>query len=634
MAISRPDPQAKDNGVPSPVMENSPVKLRSYQEEMLGASLKRNVIVAMDTGSGKTHVAIFRILAELERSNPTKLVWFMSPSVALSQQQYQVLSETLPEYMVKTLLGRDGIDKWRDQRLWDAVLTNVRVVVGTPAVLEQALTHGFVHMSRLSLLVFDEAHRCIKGGPMNTIMANFYHVAKNRGESTPHILGLTASPVMSAKPGDLEQIEWNLDAKAITPKRHRSELELYVHPPEITCVQYSSDTTAGEHTFSSMCSALNHAVRSYDLSTDPYIVELVDLGDERSKRALETQAEKPNTFVYKQLKALRQRSNALLEQLGPTAADWYIQRCIERFRQSIQVDTPVLLDVAEKERKHLANIFENLSPSSSNETGRYIVTDKVSSLINMLKQHVSPSLRGLIFVEQRAAVHALAHLLRQEPSINEWFSIGTFVGLSNIYNKTPVADLAAAKDQQQDLIGFRDGTLNLMIATNVLEEGIDVTACNLIICFDPPKNLVSFVQRRGRARQRDSKYVVFLGTDEFKADPSKWQYLEAKMKQAYMDELRALPGSEPEEDDENDLESKVYRIDSTGAVLTRANAKAHLYHFCAVSTLHASRYVDLRPTFDTTNNGGRTPYTAHVQLPSFVHPNVRTASSSQAWRGT
>lgn len=49
------------------------VKLRSYQQEMLDESMKRNVIVAMDTGSGKTHVGIARIQAELERSQPGKV---------------------------------------------------------------------------------------------------------------------------------------------------------------------------------------------------------------------------------------------------------------------------------------------------------------------------------------------------------------------------------------------------------------------------------------------------------------------------------------------------------------------------------------------------------------------------------
>lgn len=49
------------------------VRLRSYQAEMLEKSLKQNVIVAMDTGSGKTHVAIARIQAELERSEHGKV---------------------------------------------------------------------------------------------------------------------------------------------------------------------------------------------------------------------------------------------------------------------------------------------------------------------------------------------------------------------------------------------------------------------------------------------------------------------------------------------------------------------------------------------------------------------------------
>lgn len=80
----------------------------------------------------------------------------MSPSLALSGQQHRVLQEYLSAYHVLSLTGNDGVDKWTEQRLWDAVLSNVRVVVGTPKVLEDALTHGFVRMSRLALLVFDE----------------------------------------------------------------------------------------------------------------------------------------------------------------------------------------------------------------------------------------------------------------------------------------------------------------------------------------------------------------------------------------------------------------------------------------------------------------------------------------------
>jgi len=36
--------------------ENKPYRLRSYQAEMVEESLTENIIVAMDTGSGKTHM--------------------------------------------------------------------------------------------------------------------------------------------------------------------------------------------------------------------------------------------------------------------------------------------------------------------------------------------------------------------------------------------------------------------------------------------------------------------------------------------------------------------------------------------------------------------------------------------------
>lgn len=41
---------------------------RNYQLELLEESLKRNIIIALDTGSGKTHIAVLRIKTEvLER---------------------------------------------------------------------------------------------------------------------------------------------------------------------------------------------------------------------------------------------------------------------------------------------------------------------------------------------------------------------------------------------------------------------------------------------------------------------------------------------------------------------------------------------------------------------------------------
>ncbi len=48
------------------------LRTRGYQQEMLEESFKKNIIIALDTGSGKTHIAILRIKAEVERE-PVKV---------------------------------------------------------------------------------------------------------------------------------------------------------------------------------------------------------------------------------------------------------------------------------------------------------------------------------------------------------------------------------------------------------------------------------------------------------------------------------------------------------------------------------------------------------------------------------
>lgn len=84
--------------------------------------------------------------------------------------------------------------------MWDDALRNINIVVCTHQVLLDALIHGFVQLHKIALLVFDEAHHCVRSHPANKIMQNFYHASRyERQEKLPSILGLTASPVVRRK---------------------------------------------------------------------------------------------------------------------------------------------------------------------------------------------------------------------------------------------------------------------------------------------------------------------------------------------------------------------------------------------------------------------------------------------------
>lgn len=132
---------------------------------------------------------------------------------------------------MQLLTGNDNVDHWTDQRTWDAVLANVRIVVSTHKVLLDACDHGFVQMSQVALLIYDEGeiprcyantqvdifqrivrfetalieqHRanildCVGGHPANDLQRNHYFPRLREDAYVPKILGLTASPVMKAK---------------------------------------------------------------------------------------------------------------------------------------------------------------------------------------------------------------------------------------------------------------------------------------------------------------------------------------------------------------------------------------------------------------------------------------------------
>lgn len=140
-------------------------------------------------------------------------VWFLAPTVALCEQQHKYIESRLPNASPILLVGSSNLDYWSEQSIWDAALHNHRIVISTHAILLDAMQHGFVQLSSLALLVFDEgkvlmmsnlteltlvqAHHCNGKHAANSIMQQFYHNQKrDKGlNGVPHILGLSASPV-------------------------------------------------------------------------------------------------------------------------------------------------------------------------------------------------------------------------------------------------------------------------------------------------------------------------------------------------------------------------------------------------------------------------------------------------------
>ena len=463
-------------------------------------------------------------------------------------------------------------------------------------------------------------------------MQSFYHPRKSKeGLHVPHILGISASPVMRSDPLSLNKIEETLDAVTKTPTKHRAELRSQVKLPLLLQVYYRSlspEESLKGYTIS--MESLRLACKGLKFAEDPYVLSLTNENTEKSLRKLDRIRMNQNTYCQEQMRSFYATSLNIYKEIGPWAADFYISEVIAKYAAMTDANENSLgiWDVPSMEKQYLNNALKRVKitrVSSAAPDEILSLSDKATKLIECLLQEPS-TFSGIVFVQERATVSVLAHMLSVHRDTRDRFRIGTMVGTSaNPSRKRNVGELIDVDTQKNTLALFKAGILNLVIATSVLEEGIDVPACNLVICFQKPVNLKSFVQRRGRARHRESKLVLLLDLEMDRT--SEWEQLEVAMKKIYEDEMRSLQQALVLEDLE-ETDGRQFRVLSTGALLDLDNAVPHLYHFCA--TLPSRQYVDLRPEFICSDVGAG-QILARVILPLSVNECVRTAESKRTW---
>ena len=106
------------------------------------------------------------------------------------------------------------------------------------------------------------------------------------------------------------------------------------------------------------------------------------------------------------------------------------------------------------------------------------------------------SICGIVFVERRHTAFALNKLIVElcnwDPDL---FFIRSHHITGNVVGRTGESEVLYKK-QEDILRKFRQKELNLLISTSVLEEGVDIPKCNLVVRFDLPVDYRSYVQSK------------------------------------------------------------------------------------------------------------------------------------------
>ncbi|KAL2468872.1 Endoribonuclease Dicer-like protein 1 [Forsythia ovata] len=636
---------------------------RQYQLDVLEQAKKRNTIAFLETGAGKTLIAVLLIKSvyvELQKQNKKMLAVFLVPKVPLVYQQAEVIREQTG-YQVGHYCGEMGQDFW-DARRWQREFEAKQVLVMTAQILLNILRHSIVRMDAINLLVLDECHHAVKKHPYSLVMSEFYHTTPR--EKRPSVFGMTASPVnlkgVSSQVDcavKIRNLESKLDSIVCTIK-DRKELEKHVPMPSEMVVEYDKAASLWSlhQQIKQLEQAVEEAARSSSRKSKWQFMGARDAGAKEELRQVYGVSERTESDGAANLIQKLRAINYALGELG----QWCAYKVAQAFLTALQNDERAnyQLDVKFQEsylHKVVSLLQCNLSEGAiSEETtsvadidsgagngpeeleegeltnshvvsgGEHVdaiigaavadgkVTPKVQSLIKILLRYEHmEDFRAIIFVERVVAALVLPKVFAELPSLS-------FVKSASLIGHNNSQEMRAY--QMQDTIArFRDGRVTVLVATSVAEEGLDIRQCNVVIRFDLAKTVLAYIQSRGRARKPGSDYILMVERENLSH--------EAFLKNARNSE-ETLRKEAIERTDISHLKDNpninsgeapagtVYQVQSTGAVVSLNSAVGLIHFYC--SQLPSDRYSILRPEFIMERHdkpGGPTEYSCKLQLP-------------------
>uniref|UniRef100_UPI00398F3DE4 interferon-induced helicase C domain-containing protein 1 n=1 Tax=Pristiophorus japonicus TaxID=55135 RepID=UPI00398F3DE4 len=523
-ACSDSDEENKEKGRRSPVPE---IQLRDYQQEVAAPALEgKNLIICLPTGSGKTRVAVYITRHHLDK---LKLLGKMGKAIVLVNKVPLVDQHFRKEFN-PYLKDKYSVCKISgDTQLkisFPQVVRENDIIICTAQILENQLAElndsdaDNLKISDFSLIIIDECHHTQKEGVYKGIMTRYIEQKLNNKkgnavEPLPQILGLTASPgVGGAKnkrnaESHILQICANLDAyKIMTVQKHYAQLKDQVKDPvkkmEIA-EERREDPFGGQikemmteiHTYLGRSPASDFGTQSYE----QWIVQKEKTGAKEENRKLRVCAEH-----------LRKYNDVLMINDTIRMIDAY--NYLTSFYE------------AEK-RKKITDDDEDVPKSKLDDTDRFLITlfnekqaklhilagkpqyenGKLTKLRTTILQEFTKkrNSRGIIFTKTRQNAHALQEWIEENEKFKD---VGikahylTGAGSNSQYKHM------TQNEQMEVLSKFRDGEINLLIATTVAEEGLDIKECNFVIRYGLVTNEIAMVQARGRARSDDSTYAL------------------------------------------------------------------------------------------------------------------------------
>jgi ERCC4-related helicase len=495
-----------------PLIKKDSIEFRSYQSNIFESVKNKNSLVILPTALGKTIIAIL-VCAEFLYNYKSKRVLIMAPTKPLvSQHMISFISVLkMPEDGIALLTGKN-LPQTRTA-IWNRRET--RLVFATPEVVKNDIAESRLSLDEFSLLVFDEAHRAVKDYAYTSIAR--YYVQQSLH---PVILAMTASPG-----SEKERMEEVCDNLSIEKIEYRNEEDIDVKPyinPIDTTWKWFTIPQEYKYISSSLRAMLEDKLqflikKGLLRKKHPKWIfksDLLKLGEEIQYKINITIDELRGPLYA----ALMQQSSALtlmycaelIESQGSQSLKSFLERIerdggkahrsllndnrikeVQALLNSLKIDHPKTRYLVELLKQHYSFYNENNNNNNNTFTKIFDSTNKRP--------------KALVFTHYRDTARKIAEILAQNG-----IKASRFVGQAK-----RELDIGMRQDEQSAILeSFKNKEFDVLVATSIAEEGLDIPQVDLVVFYEPIPSEIRYIQRRGRTGRKSSGRVIILAAKD------------------------------------------------------------------------------------------------------------------------
>jgi len=466
---------------------------REYQQKIFETCTRKNCLVVLPTGLGKTLIALMLTIDRIKKF-PREKVVFLAPTKPLAEQHLLYFKKNLPELFGSLELFTGEVLPEKRRELWNSA----DIIFSTPQCVANDVSKNLYDLEGVCLLIEDEAHRCFRNYSYNYLAKKYMETSKH-----PRILGLTASP--GGESLKIKEICKNLSIEEVEIRTRESpDVISYLQELEFKKVmlELPEKMLKIKDALLQLFHHYEDELRNRKVLFGPATkTELIHL-QKKIMFSISRGNKNFNNLLASSACAQAVKLQHALELLETQTLHGFNKYLKELFHQAAKKQNKGVIRLVSKPEFNFAfTLSEELLAKNEEHP-------KIEALKNIVEEEFQKNkkMKIIVFSQFRETARIICKTLNSLKEVKA----KVFVGQTKKTDKDGTSGLSQ-KEQKKIIQEFSSREINVLCATSIGEEGLDIPEVNVVIFYEPVASAIRAIQRAGRtARLMKGKLIMLI----------------------------------------------------------------------------------------------------------------------------